>query len=92
MNKVFGRFICTFFVLISGVLFSFQKEKSDILHPLPVTDVHLDGEIGRRINLTIEKNLLAINIQDQLNHSETKNLSHNCGTDFVVSGCLLTGW
>lgn len=91
MNKVFGRFICTFLVLISGMLFSFQKEKNDILHPLSVTDVHLDGEIGRRISLTIEKNLLAINIQDQLNHFRNQKSVPQLRDGFCGIGMFIDG-
>jgi len=57
----------------------------DVLSPLDIRQVHVGGEIGRRIDVTVNNNLLALDVdKDFLASFKTKN-----STDYIGVGKLI---
>jgi len=83
-----------FFAIITALLISCSDPKPELLQSVDVTNITVDGEIGRRIDLTINKNLLAIDMEEQfLRHfrhqKETPDLRDGfCGIGMLIDGLV----
>ena len=62
---------------------------ADVLHPVDVRQVKLGGELGRRVEITIEGNLLKLDPRSQVGPFVTKNTRG--GEPFVGAGKTLDG-
>ncbi len=72
MNTSFAM-LCTL-VLEAAAMSSTAIPKGDVLAPVPLDKVRVGGEIGRRIDVTVNNNLLVINIdKDFLQPFREKN-------------------
>ncbi|HPG41263.1 MAG TPA: glycoside hydrolase family 127 protein [bacterium] len=81
-----------FFIIITGLLLSCSAPKPELLQPVNVTDITVDGEIGRRIDVTINKNLLAIDMEDQfLRHFRQQKEKPELRDDFCGIGMFIDG-
>ena len=65
------------------------KQIGDQLNPIGITHVKVGGEIGRRIAVTIENNLLKLNIdQDFLSSFQKKNDAGYIGVGKLIDGVV----
>lgn len=80
-----------FFVAINGFsqIDPHGKQAEDQLFPISLTSIKVDGEIGRRIDVTIENNLLKLNIdKDFLFSFQKKNDAGYIGVGKLIDGTV----
>ncbi len=79
------------FVAINGFsqISSRVKHEEDQLFPLSLTNIKVDGEIGRRIAVTIDNNLFQLNIdKDFLSSFQKKNDAGYIGVGKLIDGTV----